>query len=303
MEQFTKEFLMTSNTQTLQKQFKIFYKEHQPKSFEDAIEKFAIFGGVGWGDIDTTKSSYKLIKDLILDDYSYIRNDINDITSGAPLYHSLLTAIAMGDGKTHSSYKRAKLEQSVGDKAVDELVERGIIYVEKPKKEFTSWKENEKIDNKLYFTTPFFRFWFAFVSPLFKGIRDKNYTEVKQRWENREAEFSDLIFTQLSHELLKADFDKKDKITDISSYWDKQAAFDIYAKTKSGKTIVGLCKYKKTKIKKSELTRLQELCKEANINADIFVIVSKKGFSSELKALKSETLKLYTIKNFKILVE
>jgi len=294
---------MTSNTQTLQKQFKIFYKEHQPKSFEDAIEKFAIFGGAGWGDIDTSKPSYKLIKDLILDDYSYIRNDINDITSGAPLYHSLLTAIAMGDGKTHSSYKRAKLEQSVGDKAVEELVERGIIYVEKPKKEFTSWAENEKIDNKLYFTTPFFRFWFAFVSPLFKGIRDKNYTEVKQRWENREAEFSDLIFTQLSHELLKVDFDKKDKITDISGYWDKQVAFDIYAKTKSGKTIVGLCKYKKTKINKSELTRLQELCKEANINTDIFVIVSKKGFSSELKALKGESLKLYTIKNFKQLIE
>jgi len=294
---------MASKAQSIQEQFKIFYKEHQPKNFEDAIEKFAIFGGVGWGDIDTSKPSYKLIKDLILDDYSYIRNDISDITSGAPLYHSLLTAIAMGDGKTHSSYKRAKLEQSVGDKAVEELIERGIIYVEKPKKEFTSWAENEKLDNKLYFTAPFFRFWFAFVSPLFKGIRDKNYTEVKQRWENREAEFSDLIFTQLSHELLKSDFAAKDKIKDISSYWDKKAAFDIYAKTKSDKTVVGICKYTNAKVKKSELAKLRELCKEAKINADIFVIVSKKGFSSELKALKSETLKLYTIKNFKQLVE
>lgn len=294
---------MTSHKQTLQEQFQRFYKEHQPKNLEDAIEKFAIFGGVGWGDIDTSKTSYKLIKELILDDYAYIRNDINDITTGAPLYHSLLSAIAMGDGRTHSSYKRAKLEQSIGDKAVEELVQRGIIYVEKPKKEFTSWAEDEKIDNKLYFTTPFLRFWFAFISPLFKGIRDKNYTEVKQRWENRKAEFTDLIFTQLSYELIKQNFAQKDKITDISSYWDKRIELDIYAKTKSNKTIAGVCKYTNAKVKKSELTKLQELCKEADINADIFVIVSKKGFSSELKSLKGESLKLYTLKNFKKLVE
>lgn len=294
---------MTSHKQTLQEQFQRFYKEHQPKNLEDAIEKFAIFGGVGWGDIDTSKTSYKLIKELILDDYAYIRNDINDITTGAPLYHSLLSAIAMGDGRTHSSYKRAKLEQSIGDKAVEELVQRGIIYVEKPKKEFTSWAEDEKIDNKLYFTTPFLRFWFAFISPLFKGIRDKNYTEVKQRWENRKAEFTDLIFTQLSYELIKQNFAQKDKITDISSYWDKRIELDIYAKTKSNKTIAGVCKYTNAKVKKSELTKLQELCKEADINADIFVIVSKKGFSSELKSLKGASLKLYTLKSFKKLVE
>jgi hypothetical protein len=294
---------MLSQSQTLQEQFKIFYKEHKPKNFEDAIEKFAIFGGVGWGEIDTSKPAYELIQKLILDDYAYIRNDVNDITTGAPLYHSLLSAIAMGDGKTHSSYKRAKLDKEVGDKAVEELVERGIIYVEKPKKEFTSWAENEKLDNKLYFTTPFLRFWFAFVSPLFKGIRDKNYTEVKERWQNREAEFVDLIFTQLSHALIKKSFAKEDPIQEISSYWDKKVSFDIFATTKSGKKVVGSCKYTNSKVKKSELRRLQELCSEANIDADIFVIVAKKGFSSELKSLKGENLKLYTLKNFKELLE
>jgi len=294
---------MLSKSQTLQEQFKIFYNGHKPKNFEEAIEKFAIFGGVGWGEIDTSKESYELIKKLILNDYSYIRNDVNDITTGAPLYHSLLSAIAMGDGKTHSSYKRAKLEKDVGDRAVQELTERNIIRVEKPKKEFTSWAENETLDNKLYFTTPFLRFWFAFVSPLFKGIRDKNYEEVKKRWVNREAEFTNLIFTQLSYDLIKQEFSKKDKILEISSYWDKKIELDIYAKTKSGKIIVGSTKYTNAKVKKSELTRLQELCKDANINADIFVLVSKKGFSSELKSLKSEELKLYTIKNFKNLLE
>jgi len=294
---------MLSQSQTLQEQFKIFYKEHKPKNFEDALEKFAIFGGVGWGEIDTSKPSFELIQKLILDDYSYIRNDVNDITTGAPLYHALLSAIAMGDGKTHSSYKRAKLDKDVGDKAVEELVERGIIYVEKPKKEFTSWAENEKLDNKLYFTTPFLRFWFAFVSPLFKGIRDGDYSEVKKRWQNREAEFCDLIFTQLSHELIKKSFQNEDAIKEISSYWDKKITLDIYATTQSGKRVVGSCKYTNSKVKKSELRRLQELCREAGINADIFVIVAKKGFSSELKSLKGKNLRLYTLKNFKELLE
>ena len=301
---FNKKVLfLISNQQTLKEEFKIFYKEHPSKNFEDLVEKFAIFGGVGWGDIDTSKPSYELIEKLILDDYSYIRNDVSDITGGAPLYHSLLSAIAMGDGKTHASYKRAKLEKEVGNKAVAELVERDIIRIEKPKKEFTSWADDEKIDNKLYFTTPFLRFWFAFVSPLFKGIRDGDYTEVKKRWENREAEFANLIFTQLSHELIKDVFAKEDPIVEISSYWDKEAELDIFAKTKSCKTIVGSTKYTNAKIKKSELSRLQELTKKANIEADIFVIVSKKGFSSELKALKGKELRLFTIKNFAKLVE
>lgn len=294
---------MISDNTTLKEQFKIFYKEHPSKNFEDLVEKFAIFGGVGWGDIDTSKPSYELIETLILKDYNYIRNDVSDITGGAPLYHALLSAIAMGDGKTHASYKRAKLEKEVGDKAVTELVERGIIRIEKPKKEFTSWSDDEKIDNKLYFTTPFLRFWFAFVSPLFKGIRDGDYSEVKKRWQNREAEFTNLIFTQLSHELLKKVFEKEDPIVEISSYWDREAEFDIFAKTKSGKIILGSTKYTNAKVKKSELTRLQELAKKANINADIFVIVSKKGFSSELKALKGKNLRLLTVKNFAKLVE
>jgi len=289
---------LISDSTTLKEEFKIFYQEHPSKNFEDLVEKFAIFGGVGWGAIDTAKPSYELIEKLILKDYSYIRNDINDITGGAPLYHALLSAIAMGDGKTHASYKRAKLKKEVGDKAVVELVKRGVIYVEKPKKEFTSWSDKEKIDNKLYFTTPFLRFWFAFVSPLFKGIRDGDYTEVKKRWENREAAFSDLIFTQLSHELLKVNFAKEDPIVEIASYWDKDVAFDIFGKTVSGKTILGSTKYTNAKIKKSELSRLQELAKKANIDADIFIIGSKKGFSGELKALKGKNLRLFTTKNF-----
>lgn len=219
-----------------------------------------------------------------------------------PLYHSILTGVAMGDGRTHTAFKRANVSEEVGLKAVGELCETGIIKLQKSNKTFTSWKDNESVSNKLFFSSPFLRFWFAFVSPIFKGIRDGDYKEIRQRFANRESEFLALTFTELSHELLKLEF-KDDSIKEIGTYWDNKVELDIYAKTESGKTIVGSCKYTNSKIKKSELTKLQEACKNVNIQADIFVIISKRGFSSELKSMKGEKVKLYTVKNFKKIIQ
>jgi len=269
---------------------------------EDAIEKFAIFGGVGWGEIDTSKDSMELIEKLILPDFRFIRNDITEVTTGLPLHHSILSAVAMGDGQTHTAFKRASVSKEVGENAVAELCESGIVRLEKSKAVFTSWDENATVSNKLFFTSPFLRFWFAFVSPIFKGIRDGDYTEIRERFTNRWSEFFALTFVELSHELLKMNF-VDDKITQIGTYWDKEISLDIFAKTASGKTIVGSCKYTNAKLKKSELTRLQELCEKAKIEADIFVLVSKSGFSNELKALKGDNVRLITLKNFKKLVE
>ena len=244
----------------------------------------------------------ELIEKMVLPDFTFIRNDVTELTTGMPLYHSILTGIAMGDGKTHTAFKRANISEEVGLNAIDELCDSQIIKLQKSNKVFTSWSENESVSSKLFFTSPFLRFWFAFVSPIFKGIRDGDYKEIRERFSNRESEFVQLPFAQLSHELLKLNF-KEDPIKEISTYWDNNLELDIYAKTASGKTIVGSCKYTNSKIKKSELTKLQESCEKAKIDADIFVIFSKKGFSTELKSLKGENLKLYTVKNFKTLVE
>jgi len=252
--------------------------------------------------MDTSKQNIQLIEKVILPDFNYIRNDVTEVTTGMPLYHSVLTGIAMGDGQTHTAYKRANVAKEVGENAVNELCETGIIKLQKSKKVFTSWSENESVSNKLFFTSPFLRFWFAFVSPIFKGIRDRDYKEIRERFANRFSEFVQLPFTELSHEVLKLSF-QDDPITEISTYWDNNIELDIYAKTKSGKTVVGLCKYTNAKVNKSELTRLQELCEKAKIEADIFVLVSKNGFSNELKNLKGEKLKLFTLKNFKKLLE
>ena len=252
--------------------------------------------------MDTSRPNYELIESLILPDFRYIRNDVTEATTGMPLYHSILTGIAMGDGKTHTAFKRANTSQEVGLNAINELCDLGVIKLQKGSKHFTSWAENETVSNKLFFTSPFIRFWFAFISPIFKGIRDGDYKEIRERFANRESEFIQLPFTELSHEFLKLN-SKDDPIVEIGTYWDNTIELDILAKTKSGKIIAGACKYLNSKVKKSELTKLQTLCEGANIKVDSYVIFSKRGFSNELKSLKGPTLKLHTVKNFKTLVE
>lgn len=103
--------------------------------------------------------------------------------------------------------------------------------------------------------------------------------------------------------MLKNRFLSSDKIVEIGSYWDKEIELDIYAKTASGKTIVGMCKYTNAKVKKSALNELQHKCDLVGIKADIFVVVSKNGFSNELKQLKSASLMLLSLKNFRSLLE
>lgn len=288
-------------TTNLLTQFRSFYKQKTDEDIEAVFERFAIFGGKSF-DIEYYLPIDELIEYEILEKYKYLHEDIAEITEGRPLLHAILTGIALGDRRTHSAFKRARVSEKEGLEAIDDLVELGLISIEKTRQKSTSWIDSDRADDKLIFATPFLRFWFAFISPIFKGIKDGDFGEFTKRYENHKAGFSDYIFTQLSYELLKLNF-TDDKIVDIGSYWNKDVEIDIYAKTASGKTVVGITKYTNAKMKKTELSRLQKMCEDANIKADIFVLVSKKGFSTELKSLKGESLKLYTLKNFKNLLK
>ncbi len=283
-------------------QFRSFYKQNPDENMEAVVKRFAVFGGKNFSDIEYYLELEELIEYEILEKYKYLHEDITELTSGRPLLHAILTGVAMGDGRLNSTFKRARVSEKEGLEAVDELVKSGLLRREKARQKSASWVKDDKPNDKLVITSPFLRFWFAFISPIFKGIKDGDFKEFQIRYDNNIAGFSDLIFTQLSYELLKIDF-KDDPIVDIGSYWTREIDIDIYAKTEFGKTIVGTAKYTNAKVKKTELTKLQQMCKDANIDADMFVLVSKKGFSSELKSLKGENIKLFTLKNFKKLVE
>lgn len=287
------------NHPTLLKQFRSFYLQNRLDDLERAIEYFSVFGGTHWN-VDTTKPLFELISHKILKNYSYIHSDITKLTHSNKQNHALLSASATGDRRVYSSFKRARLSREEGNEALHALLHSGLLTleysIERPVKE-----EDDNSD-KLNFITPFMRFWFAFVSPYYKTIKENDFSEIEKAFNNKEQSFSDFIFLKLCQAFLQKSL-TEDQIVEIGSYWDKNTDIDIVAKTKSGKLIAGSCKYTNHKVKKSELSKLKEQCTTAELEPDILVIFGKNGFSSELKALKGDTLKLFTLKSLKPLVE
>jgi len=284
---------------TLLEQFRSFCYQNKVQDIESGIEYFSVFGGTGWS-VDMSKSLEELIESKILKNYTYIHGDITKITRSDKASHAILSAAATGDSRIHSALKRARISRTDGEDTIDELCSKNIL-----KREYSLESppnEDDNVDEKLNFNTPFMRFWFAFVSPYFKSIKEGDFKESKEQFANRKSEFYELAFKKLSCELIKKSF-KDDRIAEIGSYWDTEVQIDILAKTKSGKIVAGICKYSNQKAKKSELAKLQEQCRLAELTPDICVIVSKSGFSNELKTLKGEDVKLFAIKNFKALIE
>lgn len=302
---------IASSQPSLLRQFRSFYIRNYPNSLEEAVEYFAVFGGLGW-EIDTDRPLIELIEKVILDNYGHLHNQIIDLTLGDSTYHALLSGIALGDRRTHSAFKRARVSEETGKLAIRYLCQTGIIELEPsreippekehPKQKFKKEIEKHRISDKLHFTTPFLRFWFSFVSPLFKGIQKGNYDEVKTRFANRDQAFASLVFENLSIELLKKSFGD-DPVMEVGSYWDRLVEIDILAKTKSGRIIVGECKYTNTKVNKSELSRIRDKCTLAGFEPDIIALFAKRGFSNELRSLQDKNLRLYSLKDFKLLLE
>jgi hypothetical protein len=284
-------------------QFRSFCYQNKMEDFEQAVEYFAVFGGMGWH-VDKTKPIEQLIKEKVLDNYRYIHGDLTKITHSKPTYHAMLTAIATGDRREHSAFKKVNLGREAGEEVIDFLIKDGFLKfdrsVEKP------MDEKDGISDKLLFITPFMRFWFAIISPTYKSIKEGDYEEVQTRWNGLKAEFSTLIYHQLILELLMVTFQEEfegDPIVSLGSYYDKNVEIDILGKRKSGRYFAGTCKYGKQKMNKSELTKLKESCVKAELDVEMFVLFSKNKFSSELKKTKGETVRLFSLRNLSFLMK
>lgn len=288
-----------SNHPSLLQQFRSFCFQNNPANLEEAVEYFSIFGGMGWN-VDMSRPLEDLIEEKVLKNYRYIHGDITKITQSNKIYHSLLTGLATGDRREHSAFKKAQVGRDQGEESIDFLVDNDLLDRDQPQAK--PLNEKEEVSDKLLFTLPFMRFWFASISPYYKSIKEGDYTEFKTAYTNREQGFSNFIYERLVMELVKQSF-KDDPIMKIGSYWDQTHEIDILAKTKSGKIIAGAWKFSKSKMKKSELSKLKESCKEADLKADIFVLFSKSGFSNELKNEKGESLKLFALKNLNSLIK
>jgi hypothetical protein len=292
-----------SKQPTLLQQFRSFCFQNSVTDFEKAVEYFAVFGGMGWK-VNLSRPLEELIEEKVLKNYRYIHGDITKITQSNNIYHSLLTALATGDRREHSAFKKANVKREEGEEAIDFLIEHGLLVFDKSIEKPVD--EKDANSDKLLFTQPFMRFWFSSISPYYKSIREGDYKEMKEHWSHMKHSFSDLIYDQLVMELMKKSFKDDPKggyIASIGSYWDKNTQIDILAKRKSGKMIAGICKYSKSKANKSELTKLKEKCAQAELEVDTFVIFSKNKFSSELKKEKGEKVRLLSLRNMTSLID
>lgn len=289
---------MTKHPTTLQ-QFRSFCFQNNATDIERAIEYFAVFGGMGYS-VDMSKPLEELIEEKVLKNYRYIHGDLTKITQSNKAHHALLSAVALGDRREYSAYRRADLTRKEGEESASFLIKFGLLT--RQASQADPLDENEEKSDRLIFTAPFLRFWFSAVSPYYKGIKEGDFSEMKAKWENTKQSFFDQVYEALVISLVKQSF-KEDWVAKIGSYWDKSTEIEILGKTKGEKVIAGTCKYSKAKANKSELTKLQEKCAKVELSPDIFVIFSKNGFSSEFKKEKSEALKLYTLKNLKILMD
>ncbi len=288
-----------NKTPSLLQQFRSFYFQNNATDIEKAIEYFAVFGGMGYS-VDLSKPLEELIEEKVLKNYRYIHADLTKITQSNKAHHALLSAVALGDRREHSAYRRADLSRKEGEESAAFLIKFGLL--SRQESQADPVDESEEASDRLVFTAPFLRFWFSSVSPYYKGIKEGDFKEMRAKWENTKQSFFDQIYEALVIALVKQSF-KEDWIVKIGSYWDKTNEIEILGKTKGGKVIAGSCKYSKSKANKSELSKLQEKCAKAALAADIYVIFSKNGFSSEFKKEKSDTLKLFSLKNLKTLME
>jgi len=248
---------------------------------------FAIFGGLD-DDIDASKPLEVLIKEHILEPYKQLHSLITSFTQSNPIYHKLLTGVAQGDGR--AAFKRAGISSVEGEKAVETMSEAGFLRTQ------ASYKNPDQ--QRLNFTLPFFRFWFAFISPIFKGIANGDYSEFEQLFANRKNEFYLRMFEQLFEEVI---LENIDEAMSVRAYWDSQIYIPIIVTCKDRTILAGSVKYSAQKMKKSELSILQSLTKNANIKADGYILISKNGFSNELKNTNEPNLRLFTQKHLKIL--
>ena len=296
---------------TLINQFRSFYFRNYPDDMEIQIEYFAVFGGLGW-EVDTSKDINFLIQELILENFDILYEKMEELTLGVKNNKRLLRALAVGDRKIFSAFNKAGLNNANGGTALNYLQEKGLVQIEysreepartlQPNGKLKREVAKHRISHKVLFTQPFIRFWFYFIFPHIKEMKEKNFDNVLKDFSERQNSYTSLIFEELSEVLLNYHL-RDAQIISSGSYWDAKVEIDILTITHNEEAYVAECKWRNHKTTKKELHKLQEKCELLDIEPSQIALFSKRGFSKELMQYASKKLALYSAEDFKALVK
>ncbi|KYJ87023.1 DUF234 domain-containing protein [Sulfurovum riftiae] len=277
---------------TLLQHFRSFAYQNDIRDFDTALEYFAVFGGTGW-EVDTAKSVETLMEEKILRNYEPLHQSITRYTHNNPVYHRLLTIIALGTEHEHDAFKKAKIGRDRGEEAIDYLEQKSLLRFDLSVEEAA--KESERLSDRLLFRLPFMRFWFAAISPYYQSISAGDYREFKEKWQELKGNFSIVLSNLLIRELVvqrMAAEQTDDPVTTIGSYYDKKTRIELLAVRKSGKMLAGECKYSRKPAEVHMLSALKEKCQKADLDIAEYVLFSKHGFSAELEQMKGADVTL-----------
>lgn len=292
--------------------FTHFFQINQPKDMEQCIELYAIFGGFDTP-IDTDAPLDELLQQHILNRVEEHRKSIFGPLGENPLYPKLLRAISIGDRRGASALRRAHIGKEKGSEAFNFLRETGILSIEHsretplirlhPKQKFKKAIERHRISHKYRFSSPFIRFWFAFVEPFKESILAEKYEPFYHNFHQHFNAFVGFIFEELCDRYIQTVLSPKfdDTIIESGSYWDREIEIDLLCDTRKGEIWIGECKWTNHKCNKKELRHLEEKWLKLSLHPDKIFLFSKRGFSNELRDLKEPKLYLLCADDFETL--
>jgi len=289
--------------------FKEFHEKYNYLTAQESIEFYSIFQGHPFLKfIDFDGNLFEMIEKFILERIEDLKPYfIYD--SNLDFQHdleSILYRLSIGDRKSYTVYKKENISQGRGRMLYKALFEKNVIKKEKtrerPKREFKGQLikkhlRHYDIQDKIHFCSCFTRFWFTFIYP-YTQTKKEILTNISSSLE----QYISLDFEALSLELIEHKLGK-DQVKSSGSYWDKKMEIDVLIETKNGTIIAGESKWKNHRISKKTLNYLIRKCERAYFNVDKFVLFSKSGFTKELTSLKSDTVSLYTLKDFEALYD
>jgi len=289
----------------IKENFYTFCRYNSYLTMEDAIEYFSVFGG-----LDTACMPDFLlgISHLIEEDFAHAYHTYKRALTPSYLlespYREILMAVARGDGRYYAVLRKAKVSESVGASLVETLLSLGVLSIERsreqplkqhPKQKLKKELRHYRIQDKLRFNQPFYRFWFGFVEPHAHRIERGDTRAFKRAFKEHYERLRTLVFEQLCNAFLVEHFASTTPLISHGSYWNQHSEFDILAVTSERKLILGECKYKDRKVCKNELNKLEAKALHSGMKVDTYVLFSKSGFSNELLGMQSQKLLLFDL--------
>ncbi len=298
----------------LSESFRKFHQLFPYFDIEEEIEYFSVFGGYeNIENIRFAQSIYEDINQHILKKYEKLSKNfqISQNKKEQKEIEKLLWKIAVGERKIFSLLKEEKISQIKGREFYKKLFKKKLIQrevsrekppVKNPKRPLKKHLRHYKVEDKIKFSKPFYRFWFTFIAPNEDLIQKGEIQKVLNIIQKNFDKYVSFFFEELSNELIKKIY-SNNQYLETGAYWERNKEIDMLAKISKDGFIAGECKWKNQKICKNTLNKLQKKCQGIDFNIEKYALFSKSGFSKELLSKKYDKILLFDLKSFERLYE